>query len=386
MSRPIYLDYMATTPLDPRVRAAMIPYLEDEFGNPHSDHAYGWRAAAAVDQAASELARLIRADANEIVFTSGATEANNMAIQGVCRSAERRGNHILVSSIEHKCVLNTARHFGESGFECEIVPVNQSGLVDTEYVISRLRDDTALVSIMLVNNEIGTIQPVRSIADTCRERGIVFHTDAAQAVGKIALDVDELNIDLLSLSGHKFYGPKGIGCLFISKNCPLRLEPLMHGGAQQDGRRAGTLAPFLCVGLGEAARLSAELLPAELEQTERLKALLMAQLKEAFPTILVNGDEDSSIAGCLNVSLPGIDAESALTALHRNLSISTSSACNAGLFETSYVLAALGRTPQEASASIRFGLGRFTTEDEIERAVSLLVAQSALALPLAAIE
>lgn len=385
MSAPIYLDYMATTPLDPRVREAMAPYLETEFGNPHSDHAYGWRAADAIENAAAKVAQLIKADPNEIVFTSGATEANNMAVQGVCRSSQRRGNHVVVSSIEHKCVLQTAKAFAPHGFEIEVVSVGPTGVVDADDFIDRLRPDTALASVMLANNEIGTLQPVAKIAAACRERGIVCHTDAAQAVGKITVDVEALNIDLLSLSGHKLYGPKGIGALFISKHCPIALEPLMHGGAQQDGRRAGTLPPFLCVGLGEACRLAKDILPAELEHIERLRSLLLSRLSDAVPHFVINGDATQSLPGCVNVRFPGADAESLLMSLHRSVAISTSSACNAGLIEPSYVLMALGLTPEEASASIRFGFGRFTTDLEVESAIGLIGNKLAASSPIVAV-
>ena len=373
MSARLYLDYMATTPLDPRVRAAMMPFLEEDFGNPHSDHHYGWRAAGAIDQAAVQIAKLINADASEIVFTSGATEANNMAVQGVCRSNTRRGNHIIVSSIEHKCVLNAALHFVDQEFDVEMLPVGSTGIVDVELLASRLRPDTALVSIMLANNEIGALQPVAEIGRLCRERGIVCHSDAAQAVGKIPVDVEALNVDLLSISAHKLYGPKGAGALYISDGCPVELTPLTFGGAQQNGRRAGTLSPFLCVGLGEACRLATELLPVELADVARLRALLIALLRAAFPNCALNGDEERSLNGCVSMRLPGIDAESLLTALHGKLAVSSSSACNAGLIEPSYVLMALGLSLEEANSTIRFGFGRFTTEEEIERAASLIV-------------
>jgi cysteine desulfurase len=372
VNRCIYLDYQATAPTDPRVVAAMRPYLEEAFGNPHSEHAYGWEAARAVDEAAAHVAALIDANPGEIVFTSGATEANNLAIQGVARSAGRKGNHIVTTAIEHKCVLSTARWLRDRGFELDVISVNPDGRVDPEALRVALRDDTVLISVMLANNEIGTIQPVAEIGALCRERGIVFHTDAAQAVGKIPVDVSALNVDLLSLSGHKFYGPKGIGALYVSRHCPLHLEPLIIGGAQQQGLRAGTVPAFLCAGLGEAARIAREEQSADAEHELTLRRDFLGALEDGFPGVKINGSLNHRLPGNLNVRFPGIDGESLLMALQGQVAASTGSACNAGLIEPSYVLGALGLSIDEINSSIRFGFGRFTKLEEVIHAAKVI--------------
>jgi cysteine desulfurase len=377
MTAPIYLDYQATTPTDPRVAAAMLPYLEEAFGNPHSEHAFGWEAAEAVDRAAAAVASLIGAAAGEIVFTSGATEASNLAIQGVARSARRRGDHIVTTAIEHKCVLATALSLRKQGFAVDIVPVKSNGIVDLDVLAATLRDDTALVSVMLANNEIGTVQPIAEIGALCRERGIVFHTDAAQAVGKLSIDVDELDVDLLSLSAHKLYGPKGIGALYVSRHCPVPLEPLIIGGAQQNGLRAGTVPTFLCAGLGVACQIAEAELEADRRHSLSLRDAFLATLRERFPRVIVNGDLDHRLSGNLNVRLPGVDAESLLTALHGKLAASTGSACNTGLVEPSYVLQAIGLGLEEVNSSIRFGFGRFTSIDDVDRVADLLADKAA---------
>lgn len=372
MKDRIYLDYQATTPLDPRVRAAMLPYLEGEFGNPHSEHVFGWEAAEAVDEAAKGVAGLIGAAAGEIVFTSGATEANNLAIRGVTQSDGRRGNHVVTTAIEHKCVLNTVLSLRKWGFAVDVVPVERSGRMELAAVRAALRDDTALVSVMMANNEVGTVQPIAEIGALCRERGIVFHTDAAQAVGKLSIDVAELNVDLLSLSGHKLYGPKGIGALYVSRHCPAPLEPLILGGAQQQGLRAGTVPPFLCVGLGEACRIAGAELERDRAHCEALRDALWSGLSARIPGLVVNGDMDHRLPGNLNVLFPNADADSLLSALQGKIAASTGSACNAGLIEPSYVLLALGLSLEEANSSIRFGFGRFTSINDVERATDLL--------------
>ena len=368
----IYLDYQATTPLDRRVRAAMLPYLEDRFGNPHSEHVFGWEAAEAVDKAARNVAELIGADAGEIVFTSGATEANNLAIQGIAQSAGRRGNHIVTTAIEHKCVLNTALSLRNSGFTVDVIPVDRHGRVDLTALKAALRDETALVSVMMASNEVGTVQPIAEIGALCREHGIVFHTDAAQAAGKLAIDVVTLDVDLLSLSGHKVYGPKGIGALYVSRHCTARLAPLIIGGAQQQGLRAGTVAPFLCVGLGEACRIAGAELERERVHCEALRDAFWSILSSRLPDAVINGDMVHRLPNNLNVLFPGSDADSLLASVQGEIAASTGSACNAGLIEPSYVLLALGLTLEEANSSIRFGFGRFTPMDDVKRAASLL--------------
>lgn len=372
MTNRIYLDYQATTPLDPRVGDVMAPYLAGRFGNPHSEHVFGWEAAAAVDDAARNVAGLIGAAGGEIVFTSGATEANNLAVQGIARSDDRRGNHVVTTAIEHKCVLNTALSLHKWGFTVEVVPVDRRGRVDPAALRAALRDDTALVSVMMANNEVGTVQPIAEIGALCRERGIVFHTDAAQAVGKLPVDVGELNVDLLSISGHKLYGPKGVGALYVSRQCPAGLEPLIIGGAQQHGLRAGTVPTFLCVGFGEACRIAGEEFEQDRGHCEALRDGFWSVLSSRVPDAVINGDPERRLPGNLNVLLPGSDADSLLSSLQGQIAASTGSACNAGLIEPSYVLLALGLTLDEANSSIRFGFGRFTSMGEAVRAADLI--------------
>ena len=372
MTNRIYLDYQATTPLDPRVRAAMLPFLGDRYGNPHSEHVFGWEAAEAVDDAAQNVAGLIGAAAGEIVFTSGATEANNLAVQGIARSDERRGNHVVTTAIEHKCVLNSALSLRKWGFTVEVVPVDRRGRVDPAALKAALRDDTALVSVMMANNEVGTVQPIAEISALCRDRGIVFHTDAAQAAGKLPVDVGELNVDLLSISGHKLYGPKGVGALYVSRQCPAVLEPLILGGAQQQGLRAGTVPTFLCVGLGEACRIAGEELEQDRAHCEALQDGFWSILSSRVPDAIVNGDPEWRLPGNLNVLFPGSDADSLLSSLQGQIAASTGSACNAGLIEPSYVLLALGLTLEEANSSIRFGFGRFSSIEDVVRAADLI--------------
>lgn len=372
MTKPIYLDYQATAPPDGRVIDAMQPWLRERFGNPHSEHVFGWEAAEAVDEAARQVAGLIGAAPGEIVFTSGATEANNLAIQGVARSRARRGNRIVTTSIEHKCVLNTALSLGKQGFGVDVLPVERTGRVNLATLEAALSDDTALVSVMMANNEIGTVQPIAEIGALCRERGIVFHTDAAQAAGKLPIDVEALNVDLLSLSGHKFYGPKGVGALYVSRHCPVPLEPLIIGGAHQQGLRAGTVVPFLCAGLGAACRIAGEELEKDRAHCEALREAFLAILTSRIPGARINGDPVHYLPGNLNIRLPNTDADSLLAGLQGKVAASTGSACNAGLIEPSYVLLALGLTLEEANSSIRFGFGRFTSIDDIESAAHLL--------------
>lgn len=372
MTEPIYLDYQASTPLDPAVAEAMRPYLTGWVGNPHSEHRFGWEAANVVEDARLAVATLIGADSGEVVFTSGATEANNFALQGIARAAPDHRDHIIVAAIEHKCVLTTALSMKERGFSVDVIPVAAEGIVDPDRLATALTDRTLLVSVMLANNEVGTLQPVAEIADLCRPRGIILHTDAAQAVGKTPVNVQELGVDLLSLSGHKLYGPQGIGALYISRDCPMDLRPLLFGGAQQDGRRAGTVPVMLCAGLGTACSVARERMDEDHANELRFQAQFLDALRIAFPDVVVNGDLTNRLAGNLNIRLPGRDADSLLARLRGQLAASTGSACDSGLIEPSYVLLAMGLSIEQANSSIRFGYGRFTTAEDIERAVAAL--------------
>lgn len=372
MPERIYLDHQATTPLDPRVRDVMLPYFDGSFGNPHSEHAYGWEAASVVDCAARQIADLIGAMPSEIVFTSGATEANNLAIMGWARSKHRRGRHIITTAIEHKCVLNTVAALVSEGFDVEVLPVDSEGRVDPAQVATALREDTALVSVMTASNEIGTIQPIIEIGEVCRAHGAVFHTDAAQALGKLPIDVAVLNIDLLSMSSHKLYGPKGVGALYVSDHLKPKLAPLILGGAQQDGLRAGTLAPMLCAGFGEACRIAAAEMERDDAHCRMLKSHFKAALEARLGSLQVNGSLTEGLPTCLNIRLPAEDAQSIILALEGRVAASNGAACNSGLIEPSYVLTALGLTFEEANASLRVGFGRGTTEDEVDRAANLI--------------
>lgn len=366
MTGPIYLDHQATTPLDPRAMAAMRPFLEDRFGNPHSDHhTLGRDAATAVETARAEIAALIGADSREIVFTSGATESNNLALKGVARFVGNKRRHIVTVATEHKCVLVSVRSLESEGFTSTILPVDSSGLVNLDTLAEAVTEDTVVVSVMGVNNEIGVIQPLQEIGKICRARGVLFHTDCAQAVGKIDLDVNEMCIDLMSISSHKMYGPKGIGSLFVRRRPRVRLEPLFSGGGQERGIRSGTLPAFLCVGFGAAAAAAQTDMT---EERERL-TLLSSQLKEkllAIPGSELNGDVAHRWPGNLNVSFTGIDAEALLAALRDDIAAATGSACTSASVEPSYVLQALGLDDAMASSAIRLGLGRQTTAEEIE--------------------
>lgn len=365
--RPIYLDMQATTPVDPRVLDAMLPFYVGEFGNPHSrTHAYGWESEKAVEEARENVARLIGADPKEIIFTSGATESNNMSIKGVARFFGRSGKkkHIITSQTEHKCVLDSCRHLQDDGFEVTYLPVKNTGLIDLEELEAAIRPDTALVSIMAVNNEIGVIQPLEKIGKLCREKKTFFHTDAAQAVGKIPLDVNALNVDLMSISSHKIYGPMGIGACYVRRRPRVRLDPIISGGGQERGLRSGTLAPPLVVGFGEACRIAYE----ELEyDSKRIKALSDRLLNGllALEHTNQNGDPHHFYPGCVNVSFAYVEGESLLMAL-KDIALSSGSACTSASLEPSYVLRALGNSDESAHSSIRFGIGRFTTEREID--------------------
>lgn len=366
-NRPIYLDMQATTPTDPRVLDAMLPFLTGLYGNPHSrTHAYGWETEKAVEDARSHVASLIGADPKEIIFTSGATESNNMSIKGVARFFGRSGKkkHIITTQTEHKCVLDSCRHLQDEGFEVTYLPVQNNGIINMEDLKAAIRPDTALVSIMTVNNEIGVIQPVEEIGKLCRANKVFFHTDAAQAVGKIPIDVNAWNVDLMSISGHKIYGPKGIGACYVRRRPRVRLDPLITGGGQERGLRSGTLAPHLVVGIGEACRIAKEDMAYDTAHVSRLSKRLLNGLL-AMEHTSQNGDPERHYPGCVNVSFAYIEGESLLMAL-KDIALSSGSACTSASLEPSYVLRALGNSDENAHSSIRFGIGRFTTEAEID--------------------
>ncbi|GAD98907.1 cysteine desulfurase, mitochondrial precursor [Paecilomyces variotii No. 5] len=366
-TRPIYLDMQATTPLDPRVLDAMLPFLTGLYGNPHSrTHAYGWETEKAVEEARAHVASLIGADPKEIVFTSGATESNNMSIKGVARFFGRSGKkkHIITTQTEHKCVLDSCRHLQDEGFDVTYLPVQSNGLINMQDLEAAMRPDTALVSIMTVNNEIGVIQPVEEIGKLCRSKKIFFHTDGAQAVGKIPIDVNKWNVDLMSISGHKIYGPKGIGACYVRRRPRVRLDPIITGGGQERGLRSGTLAPHEVVGFGEACRIAKQDMEYDTQHVQRLSKRLLDGLLSMEHTSL-NGDPDRHYPGCVNVSFAYIEGESLLMAL-KDIALSSGSACTSASLEPSYVLRALGSSDESAHSSIRFGIGRFTTESEID--------------------
>ena len=370
---PIYMDYQATTPTDPRVVEAMLPYFTGKFGNPHSrSHAYGWEAEDAVETARQQVADLIHANPKEIVFTSGATESNNLALKGLAHFYGDKKKHIVTVQTEHKCVLDACRNLEREGFEVTYLPVQQNGLIDMQQLKDALREDTLVVSVMAVNNEIGVIQPITKIGALCRERGIFFHTDAAQAFGKMALDVEAMNIDLMSISGHKIYGPKGVGALFVRRRPRVRLTPLIHGGGQERGFRSGTLPTPLIVGLGKAAEIAGQEMEVEQARIKKLTDKLYKGITDAIPEVYLNGDKDQRIAGNLNLSFAYVEGESMLMAI-RELAVSSGSACTSASLEPSYVLRAIGLGDDLAHTSIRFGIGRFTTEEEINRAIDVVV-------------
>ena len=351
----------------------MEPYMKQWFGNPHSEHVFGWKSAEAVNKAQKLIASLIGAESSEILFTSGATEANNLAIQGaVLGCHEPRNKHIVTTSTEHKCVLNTAFAMKKYGCSVDIVPVEKNGIVDVASIESALAEDTLIVSVMLVNNEIGTIQPIKKIGEICNEKGITFHVDAAQGIGKIPVNVKEMNIDLMSISSHKIYGPKGIGALYVSHHCPAQIEPIILGGAQQNNLRAGTVPTFLCVGLGEACRIALKEMEKDDIHSLSLRDALIDGLRIHFPDLAINGDLQKRISGNLNIQLPGVDSDALVTSLQNKVAFSTGAACNAGVVEPSYVLTALGLGVDEVNCSVRLGVGRFTLLEEINLAVDLI--------------
>lgn len=370
---PIYLDYQATTPCDPRVVDAMLPYFTEHFGNPHSrNHKYGWDAEAAVEKARSQIASIIKADEKEIIFTSGATESNNLALKGAAHFYKDKKNHIITTNTEHKCVLDSCRHLELEGFKITYLQVQANGLIKIDDLRNAITPQTLLVSIMAVNNEIGVVQPLAEIGKLCREKNVFFHTDAAQAVGKIPLDVDAMNIDMLSISGHKIYGPKGIGALYVRRKPRVRLEALIHGGGQERGFRSGTLPTPLCVGLGEACAIAEKEMDTEVARLKNLQRRFLNGIRAKLDEVYLNGDAEHRIPGNLNLSFAHVEGEGLMMGI-KDLCVSSGSACTSASLEPSYVLRALGVEIEMAHTSLRIGIGRFTTEAEVDYAVEHLV-------------
>lgn len=370
MAQTIYLDYQATTPCDPRVLEKMLPFFIKVFGNPHSrNHSYGWEAEQAVEIAREQVANLINADPREVIFTSGATESNNIAIKGIADFYKDKKNHIITCVTEHKCVLDSCRHLEERGFKVTYLPVKSNGLVDLDLLKNSMTDKTILVSIMMVNNEIGVVQPIAEIGKICREHNVYFHTDAAQAAGKIDIDVEAMNIDLLSISGHKIYGPKGIGALYVRRKPRVRLNALINGGGQERGIRSGTLPTPLCVGLGEACAIAKTEMTNENIKIKKLYDRLYKGLHDNLSEIYVNGDQTKRIPGNLNISFAYVEGEGLMMGI-KDLAVSSGSACTSASLEPSYVLRAIGVEEDLAHTSLRLGIGRFTTEAEIDQAIA----------------
>ena len=371
---PIYMDNNATTRTDPRVVEAMLPFFTEQYGNAASrNHPFGWTAEAAVDQAREQIAALIGATAKEIIFTSGATESNNLALKGVATMYKKKGNHIITLGTEHKCVLDTSKRLERDGCHVTYLPVDTDGRVSAEQVKAAFTDKTILVSVMMANNEIGTIQPIREIGAVCKERGVLFHTDAVQAAGKIPVNVIEMGIDLLSLSAHKMYGPKGIGALYVRKKDPrVRLEPQIDGGGHERGMRSGTLPVPLIVGFGKAAELALNEMPEETARTYRLRERLRLGIMDALPESYLNGHPTERLPGSANISFAYVEGEGLMMGI-KDVAVSSGSACTSASLEPSYVLRALGVGDELAHSSIRFGIGRFNTEEEIDFVTKLVV-------------
>jgi cysteine desulfurase len=377
MKFPIYLDYSATTPVDPRVAAKMIPYLTEHFGNPASrSHAYGWETEKAVEEAREQVAKLVNADPKEIVWTSGATESNNLAIKGAAHFySGTKGKHLITVMTEHKAVLDTMRELEREGYEVTYLQPEPSGLLDLEKFKAAIRPDTVLASVMFVNNEIGVIQDIPAIGEICRGKGVIFHVDAAQATGKVEIDLQKLKVDLMSFSAHKTYGPKGVGALYVRRKPRIRLEAQMHGGGHERGMRSGTLATHQIVGMGEAFRIAREEMATENERIRMLRDRLYKGLSEMEETV-VNGDMERRIPGNLNISFAYVEGESLMMAI-KDVAVSSGSACTSASLEPSYVLKALGRNDELAHSSIRFTIGRFTTQEEIDYTIDLVKKQVA---------
>lgn len=367
--RPLYLDAQATTPMDPRVLDKMMPYMTNYYGNPHSrTHHYGWETESAVEEAREQVAKLIGADPKEIIFTSGATESNNIAVKGVARFYGSKKKHVVTTQTEHKCVLDSCRALEGEGFRVTYLPVKTNGIVDLELLDKEITSETSVVSIMAVNNEIGVMQPISEIGKLCKAKKVFFHTDAAQAVGKIPLDVNAMSIDLMSISGHKIYGPKGIGAIYVRRRPRVRIEPLQSGGGQERGLRSGTLPPPLIVGLGAACDIAFNEMAYDHKRMEFLSQRLLSRIFEALPNVIRNGDPDMTYPGCINLSFAFVEGESLLMAL-KDVALSSGSACTSASLEPSYVLRAIGTDEDLAHSSIRFGIGRFTTVEEVDYTV-----------------
>lgn len=368
---PIYLDYSATTPVDPRVAAKMIPYLTEHFGNPASrSHPYGWTAEKAVENAREEVAKLVGADPREIVWTSGATESNNLAIKGAANFYSAKGKHIITVATEHKAVIDTVRELERQGFTATYLQPEPSGLLDLDKFKAAIRPDTVLASVMFVNNEIGVIQDITAIGNICRENNVIFHVDAAQATGKVHIDLEKLPVDLMSFSAHKTYGPKGIGALYVRRKPRIRIEAQMHGGGHERGMRSGTLATHQIVGMGEAFRIAREEMDIENARIRRLRDKLLHGL-QTIEEVYVNGDLEHRVPHNLNISFNYVEGESLIMAV-KGIAVSSGSACTSASLEPSYVLRALGRSDELAHSSIRFSIGRFTTDEDVEYTIKLM--------------
>ena len=368
---PIYMDYSATTPVDPRVADKMIPYLREQFGNPASrSHMYGWTAEAAVEEARANVAAIVGADPREIIWTSGATESNNLALKGAANFYKTKGKHIITVKTEHKSVLDTVRELERVGFEATYLEPQDNGLITIAQLEAAIRPDTILVSVMLVNNEIGVIQPIAEIGTLCRSKGIIFHCDAAQAVGKVHIDLENTKVDLMTFTAHKVYGPKGVGALYVRRKPRVRLEAQMHGGGHERGLRSGTLPTHQIVGMGEAFRIAKEEMDEELVRIKALRDRLAKGLME-IEEVYINGDMDQRVPHNLNVSFNYVEGESLIMAI-KDIAVSSGSACTSASLEPSYVLRALGRSDELAHSSIRFTIGRFTTEEDIDFTIELL--------------
>ncbi|XP_049588877.1 cysteine desulfurase [Syngnathus scovelli] len=364
--RPLYMDFQATTPMDPRVLDAMLPYQVNYYGNPHSrTHAYGWESETAMETARKQVADMIGADPREIIFTSGATESNNIAVKGVARFYKGKKRHVITTQTEHKCVLDSCRVLEAEGFRVTYLPVQNDGLVDLELLEASMTPDTSLVSIMTVNNEIGVLQPVKEIGRLCRSKGVFFHTDAAQAAGKVPLDVSDDNINLMSISAHKIYGPKGVGALYVQRRPRVRLEPLQNGGGQERGLRSGTVPTPLAVGLGAACSIAQQEMEYDHQRVSMLANRLLQKITSQLPDVILNGHPQHRYPGCINLSFAYVEGESLLMAL-KDIALSSGSACTSASLEPSYVLRAIGAEEDLAHSSIRFGIGRFTTEEEVD--------------------
>ena len=368
--KSVYMDYQSTTPLDERVLASMMPYLTEKFGNPHSaEHRFGWEAEAAIDVAREQVAAVITAKPEAITFLSGATEANNLVLKGVMEVWGKSKPHLITVATEHKCVLEAAAACARAGYRLTVLPVGTDGLIDLSLLAHALDNDTALVSVMAVNNEIGVIQPLAEIGALCRERGVLFHTDAAQAYGKIPLDVEAMNVDFMSISAHKIYGPKGVGALYRRQERSTVIAPQMHGGGQEGGMRAGTQAPALVAGLGKAAEICAAEMAQEHSRLATMMARMLRALEQTAPGVIINGHRDLRWIGNLSLSFQGFDGDR-LFADIRGLAVSSGAACASAVTGPSYVLDAIGLSEKDAKSSIRIGIGRFTTDEEIDFAIA----------------